>query len=76
MIVRAGHRRTVDFGDRGMVKSFVSAHDEGALQTIIEAALQNQSHVIEVAVDDLVEILVENIYVLARTFLFFSRTQI
>jgi|TARA_R100000049_G_C1941864_1_gene86163 transcriptional regulator with XRE-family HTH domain len=34
MIVRAGHRRTVDFGDRGMVKSFVSAHDEGALQVM------------------------------------------
>ncbi|KFE33603.1 helix-turn-helix domain-containing protein [Thioclava atlantica] len=34
LIVRSGHRRTVDFGDRGMVKSFLTAHDEGSLQVM------------------------------------------
>ena len=34
LVVRAGHRRIVDFGDRGMVKSFLTAHDEGSLQVM------------------------------------------
>ncbi|GHG85751.1 cupin domain-containing protein [Pseudodonghicola xiamenensis] len=34
MIVREGRRRTVDFGDKGMVKSFLTAHDNGALQVM------------------------------------------
>lgn len=34
MIVRAGRRRSVDFGDRGFVKSFLNAHDGGALQVM------------------------------------------
>ena len=34
IIVREGRRRTVDFGDKGMVKSFLTAHDDGALQVM------------------------------------------
>lgn len=34
VIVREGRRRTVDFGDKGMVKSFLTAHDKGALQVM------------------------------------------
>lgn len=34
LIVRAASRRTVDFGDRGMVKSFLTAHDDGTLQVM------------------------------------------
>ncbi|MBL3569959.1 XRE family transcriptional regulator [Rhodovulum sulfidophilum] len=39
MIVRADRRRSVDFGDRGMVKSFLTAHDSGALQ-VMDIVLQ------------------------------------
>lgn len=38
-IVRAGRRRSVDFGDKGMVKEFVTAHDDGALQ-VMEITLE------------------------------------
>jgi transcriptional regulator with XRE-family HTH domain len=34
IIVREGRRRSVDFGDKGMVKSFLTAHDKGALQVM------------------------------------------
>ncbi|WP_020042058.1 cupin domain-containing protein [Salipiger mucosus] len=39
MIVRADRRKTVDFGDRKMVKSFLTVHDEGALQ-VMEIVLE------------------------------------
>jgi transcriptional regulator with XRE-family HTH domain len=39
MIVRSGRRKVVDFGDRKMVKSFMTAHDDGALQ-VMEIVLQ------------------------------------
>lgn len=38
-IVRANQRRSVDFGSRGMVKEFLTVHDEGALQ-VMEIALE------------------------------------
>ncbi|TPW27458.1 cupin domain-containing protein [Pararhizobium mangrovi] len=37
-IVRAGRRRRVDFGSKGMVKEFLNARDDGALQ-VMEIAL-------------------------------------
>lgn len=33
-IVRAGQRRRVDFGDKGMVKEFLTVHDQGLLQVM------------------------------------------
>ncbi|MDS9469924.1 cupin domain-containing protein [Paracoccus sp. MBLB3053] len=39
IIVRAGRRRSVDFGDRGFMKSFLNAHENGALQ-VMELVLQ------------------------------------
>ena len=39
MIVRSDRRKTVDFGDRKMVKSFLTAHDDGALQ-VMEIVLE------------------------------------
>ncbi|MBZ8133752.1 helix-turn-helix domain-containing protein [Afifella sp. IM 167] len=38
-IVRAGQRRQVDFGAKGMVKAFLNPSDEGALQ-VMEIVLQ------------------------------------
>jgi transcriptional regulator with XRE-family HTH domain len=38
-IVRANRRRAVDFGDKGMVKEFLTAHDNGALQ-VMELVLE------------------------------------
>ncbi len=34
IIVREARRRTVDFGDKGMVKSFLTVHDQGDLQVM------------------------------------------
>lgn len=38
-IVRSGQRRRVDFGDKGMVKEFLTVHDQGMLQ-VMELTLE------------------------------------